>query len=69
MPIPSAPPEPAFADDDADDRRADLAHGLQVLGDDRGLTALLGGDSRIGTGRVDERDDRQTDTCRRSAFS
>ena len=32
---------------------------MQVLGDDRGLAPFLGGDPRIGPGRVDERDDRQ----------
>ena len=37
----------------------DLAHLHQALGDDRRLTPLLGGDARIGSRRVDERDDRQ----------
>ena len=64
MPIPSAPPEPPSPMTTQTIGRADLAHGHQVLGDDRGLASLFGGDSRIGPGRVDERDDRQAELAR-----
>ena len=60
MPMPERTAGTAFADHDAHNRRANLAHRLQILGDNRRLTAFLGRDPRIRTGRVDERDDRQT---------
>ncbi len=61
MPMPERPARAALANDDADDRSADLAHGHQVFGDDQGLPALFGGDARIGARRIDERDDRQAE--------
>ena len=53
-----------LADDDADDRRVELAHLHQVLGDDRRLPALLGLDAGVSAGGVDEADDRQPELGR-----
>ena len=51
----------ALADHGADDRRAQAAHLAQVHGDGLGLAALLAVEARVGTRRVDERDDGQAE--------
>ena len=55
----TAPPGAALADDDRDERHADLQAFLGRAGDRLGLAALLRTLAGVGAGRVDERDDRE----------
>ena len=50
----------AFTDHDRHDGRAQTAHLSQIDGDGFRLTTLFGTDPGIGSGRVDETDDRKT---------
>ncbi len=51
----------AFADHRDDDRHAQSGHLVQVAADRLRLAALLGADSRVRAGRVDEREQRQAE--------
>jgi hypothetical protein len=53
------PAGPALAGDDADGRRADRQHGDERLGDGDGQAAAVGGRRRVGTGGVDQGDERE----------
>src|SRR5581483_8813310 len=54
----------AFAEDDDDDRRAQRRHREDRARDGLGLSALLTLGTRVGAGRVDERDERKVELLR-----
>ncbi len=63
-PDPESAARTALADDEDEDRGLELEHLEDVLGDRRGLAALLGADPRVGARRVDQADDRDLELRR-----